>query len=250
MTKRTLALLLPLALLAGSAQAAQEEFSKTYPLSGRGRVSLSNVNGGLRVQVWDRDEVKVEAVKHADTDSGLAELRIDVAAGADRVAIETRYPQRRWSWGHGEGLSVDYTLTVPRSAALEGVSLVNGDLEVAGLEGRLEVELVNGDVRASGLAGSARVESVNGRVELGFSRLEAGDRVSAESVNGRIEVLLPASVGADLRASTVSGRLSNEFDLPVDKHRFVGAEMEGAIAGGGADIELETVNGPIAVRRQ
>ena len=53
-----------------------------------------------------------------------------------------------------------------------------------------------------------------------------------------------------LRASTVSGRLSNEFDVPVDKHRFVGAEMEGAIAGGGADIELETVNGSIAVRRQ
>lgn len=250
MTKRTLALLLPLMLLAGSAPAAQEEFSKTYPLSDRGRVSLSNVNGGLRVQVWDRDEVKVEAVKHADADSALADLRIEVAASADRVAIETRYPQRRWSWGHGESLSVDYTLTIPRGAALEGVSLVNGDLDVADLEGRLEVELVNGDVRARGLAGSASVESVNGSLELSFARLERADRVKAESVNGRIEVLLPASVGADLRASTVSGRLSNEFDVPVDKHRFVGAEMEGAIAGGGADIELETVNGSIAVRRQ
>jgi hypothetical protein len=42
MTKRTLALLLPLALLAGSALAAQEEFSKTQP-GGAG-----TIEGGAR----------------------------------------------------------------------------------------------------------------------------------------------------------------------------------------------------------
>lgn len=250
MTKRTWALLLPLALLAGSALAAQEELSQTYPLSERGRVSLDNVNGGLRVQVWDRDEVKLEALKRADSEAALAELKVEVRATPDRVAIQTRYPRQRWGWGRGESLSVDYTLTLPRNATLEGVSLVNGDLEVADFAGRLEVDLVNGDVRATGLAGSASVESVNGTLELSFASLAAGNHVRAHSVNGRIEVLLPASVGADLSASTVSGRLSNEFEVPVNKHRFVGAEMEGAIGGGGADIDLETVNGSIAVRRQ
>ncbi len=250
MTKRIWTFLLPLALLAGSALAAQEEFSKTYPLSERGRVSLANVNGDMRVQVWDRDEVRVEATKRAGSESALQELRIEVRATPDRVAIETRYPQQRGSWSRGDAASVEYTLTVPRGAALEDVSLVNGDLDVADFEGRLEVDLVNGDVRARGLAGSASVESVNGTVELSFARLGAEDRVSAQSVNGRIEILLPASLGADLSASTVSGRLSNEFDVPVNKHRWVGAEMEGAIAGGGADLSLETVNGSIAVRRQ
>ena len=250
MRNRTWALLLPLTLAAGSALAAQAQFSQTYPLSQRGRVSLNNVNGGLRIQVWDRNEVKVEAVKQAGSESALEALRIDVRATPDRVAIETRYPERSWFSSRSDSASVDYTLTVPRTSAVEDVSLVNGDLDVADLEGRLEVELVNGDVRARNLAASTRVEAVNGTVDLAFARLDPEDRVSAQSVNGRIEIALPASIGADLRASTVSGRLSNEFQIPVDKHRFVGADMEGAIAGGGADIELETVNGTIAVRKQ
>jgi len=250
MTQRTWALLFSLFLLAGPALAAQETFSKTYPLAENGRVSLDNVNGDLHVKVWSRNEVKVEAVKEADSESALQELRIDIDATPDRVDIDTHYPERHGHWHHGDHASVDYTLTVPRTAAVEGVSLVNGDLDIADLEGRLEVDLVNGDIRASGLGGSAHVESVNGTVELSFARLASKDRVGAKSVNGRIEVGLPASVGADLRASTVSGRLSNEFGVPVNKHRFVGAEMEGAIAGGGADISLETVNGPIAVRKQ
>ncbi len=39
-----------------------EEFHQSYPLTAGGRVSLSNLNGKVRVTAWDRNEVRVDAV--------------------------------------------------------------------------------------------------------------------------------------------------------------------------------------------
>ena len=42
-----------------------EEFHQTYPLSATGRVSLGNINGGVKIKVWDRAAVQVDAIKKA-----------------------------------------------------------------------------------------------------------------------------------------------------------------------------------------
>src|SRR5918999_1090114 len=91
------ALLLPAAavgLWAQTPQALTEEFHQSYPLSAGGRVSLSNINGAVRVTGWDRDEVRVDAVKRAATQELLREAEIKVEAGAGSVRIHTDYPDR------------------------------------------------------------------------------------------------------------------------------------------------------------
>jgi len=40
-----------------------EEFHQTYALASDGRVELENVDGAVHISTWDRDEVKVDAVK-------------------------------------------------------------------------------------------------------------------------------------------------------------------------------------------
>ena len=47
------------------AQELREEFHQTYPLSATGRVSLSNINGGVQIKVWDRAAVQLDAIKKA-----------------------------------------------------------------------------------------------------------------------------------------------------------------------------------------
>src|SRR5258708_30954038 len=49
----------------GGADEVREEFHQTYPLSANGRVTVENLNGSVRIAVWDRNEVKVDAVKRA-----------------------------------------------------------------------------------------------------------------------------------------------------------------------------------------
>ncbi len=68
-----------------------ERFSQTYPLSANGRVSVSNVNGSITVDTWDRNEVKIEYVKTADTKENLAEVEIKFDARQDAFSVETDY---------------------------------------------------------------------------------------------------------------------------------------------------------------
>ena len=59
------------------------KFEQTYPLNANGRVSVSNVNGSIIVEAWDRNEVHLEAVKIADSKEALADVEIRVDAKPD-----------------------------------------------------------------------------------------------------------------------------------------------------------------------
>ncbi|HYH85766.1 MAG TPA: hypothetical protein VEX60_09795, partial [Pyrinomonadaceae bacterium] len=118
-----------------------EEFHQTYPLAADGSVSLSNINGDVRVVAWDRAEVKVDAVKRAYMQERLREAKIRVDASASRIEIKTDYPEYRWSGRHEQWenpASIEYTLTVPRGARLDRINLVNGALNIEGLSGAVQ----------------------------------------------------------------------------------------------------------------
>ena len=54
---------------------------------------------------------------------------------------------------------------------------------------------------------------------------------------------------ARVNANTVHCRISNDFNLPVNKGRFVGRKLSGLIGDGDGRIELSNVNGAITIRR-
>ena len=133
-----------------------EEFHQSYPLSAGGRVSLTNINGSVKVVAWDRDELKVDAVKRAYLPERLREAQIRVDASAGRVRIETEYPEYRWTRQTSQyenPASIDYTLTVPRGATVDEINLINGDLDIAGLTGSVRASSINGRVTAGDLSG-------------------------------------------------------------------------------------------------
>src|ERR1700730_12948679 len=110
----------------------KEEFHQTYPISASGRLSLNNINGSVHVSTWNRNEVKVDAIKHAKTQERLDEAKIEVNAGTDVVRIKTRYPeydQRDYrDRNNNNPASVEYTLTVPAGIRLDPIDLINGSL--------------------------------------------------------------------------------------------------------------------------
>jgi DUF4097 and DUF4098 domain-containing protein YvlB len=238
--------LVGLLLVAGAAAADMpftDTFDQTYAVDHEVTVSLDNVNGDVTIQVWDQAEVRVEADKRASTAEALAELRIEVDASSSSIDIDTRYPSGR---GHGAS-EVEYRLTVPRLARLRSVDLVNGSVVVNGVEGGASIDCVNGTLRVGDVAGRVELSAVNGNIEMSADVLRASDRFELESVNGTIDLYLAPSAGAEIEAETLNGNLSSDFGFEVHKGKFVGADMRGTIGGGGAEIELGTVNGAIAV---
>jgi DUF4097 and DUF4098 domain-containing protein YvlB len=232
--------------------ALTEEFHKTYPLAANGRVALENINGAVHISAWDRNEVKVDAVKRAGSKERLDEAQIKIDAGSDSISIRTEYPDHDLTFRHHDDYdnpaSVEYTLTVPRQANLDKIELVNGSLDVQGISGEVRADCVNGRISAKGLQGRAKLSTVNSRVDAEFEKL-GGAPVDLSSVNGGIVLTLPSDASADLEASTVSGRISNEFGLGVNNHRYVGHDLRGQLGSGGTRIRLENVNGRIEIRR-
>jgi DUF4097 and DUF4098 domain-containing protein YvlB len=232
-----------------------EEFHQTYPLGATGRVSIQNVNGDVHIAVWDQNEVKVDAVKRAYQRERLDEAKIVVENTADSVRIKTEYPDRNQSFTdkapgrYNNPASVDYTLTIPRKARLDSAELVNGSLDIEGAEGDVKAACVNGQLKARGLAGEVRLSTVNGGVEATITRLDDAKGVTLNSVNGGIVLIIPANAGAEVKASTVHGGITNDFGLTVNDGQYVGHELSGQIGSGGPRIRLNNVNGAIAIKR-
>ena len=87
------ALLLTSNALASDQGKLTEQFHQVYPLSANGRIALDNVNGPVHIAAWDRNEVKVDAIKRAWTKERLDEAKIEISAQADSISIRTQYPE-------------------------------------------------------------------------------------------------------------------------------------------------------------
>jgi DUF4097 and DUF4098 domain-containing protein YvlB len=230
--------------------ALTEEFHQTYAITADGRVELDNINGDVHISSWDRNEVKVDAVKYADTKERLDEAKIDIDSGKDYVSIRTKYPNRdnNWNWGsHNNPASVEYTLTVPRTVHLDEIKLINGALDITGVSGEVRASCINGRLEAQDLSGRAKLETINGKLEAKFNRL-AGQSVELSSVNGSVNLTIPSDSNAEIEASTVSGRISNDLGLNVNRHQMVGQSLRGELGKGGTRIKLNNVNGRVEIQ--
>ena len=229
--------------------ALTEEFHQTYALTADGRVELDNINGSVHISSWDRNEVKLDAVKYADTKERLDEAKIEIDSRNDSLSIRTRYPERdqNWNWGsRNNPASVEYTLTVPRKARLDEIKLINGSLDVTGMSGEVNASCINGRLEAHNLAGRARLSTINGRLNAQFDQL-ARQNMELNSVNGSVDLTIPSDSNAEVEATTVSGGINNDFGLHVNHHRFVGHDLRGELGSGGTHIRISNVNGRIEV---
>jgi DUF4097 and DUF4098 domain-containing protein YvlB len=230
----------------------REEFHQTYPLSATGRVSLENINGGVQIKVWDRAALQLDAVKKAYRRDRLAEVKIEVTASEENIRIKTEYPEGSHNFRGGERrydnpASVDYTLTVPRRAVLEAIEVINGSLDIEGVEGSVKASSINGRVITNGLLGEAKLSTINGQLQATFNRLDETKPIALSSVNGSVTLTIPSDANASIRAGTVHGSISNDFGMQVRHGEYVGHNLDGQIGTGGPRIKLDNVNGSIRI---
>ena len=225
-----------------------EEFHHTYTISADGRVALDNINGAVHIHSWDRNEVKVDAIKKANSQKRVNEAKIEVNADSGSISIRTKYPQSEQHWdSDDQPASVEYTLTVPKSARLEEVKLINGSLDISDISGEVEASCINGKLTVKGLTGEVKLSTINGPAEAQLSPSGNG-RIVLSSVNGPVDLTLPSDIKGRVEASTVTGGISNDFGLRVN-HQLVGHKLDDELGSGGSRIELRNVNGAIKIHR-
>jgi DUF4097 and DUF4098 domain-containing protein YvlB len=263
-----LAFVLALGTVTAAAEEKYEEkFEKTEALARDGMVYLSNVAGDIEVKTWKEASVKIDALKtsraatQAKAKENAALVTIEITKEGSVLRIETKYPERKRSWGNNSlNVSVSYKLWIPEKASFEGHS-VSGDVDIDPLGGKCDINAVSGDVVVLGapgldatiVSGELRVKDIAGDAYL---QTVSGD-IRAEGIRGSIETetvsgdidLLDVSEARSVFAKTVSGDITYRGDIrPEGQYRLRAhsGDVEMVIpAGSEFDFEATTFNGTI-----
>ncbi len=244
--------------LAAAGPAAAEDFKWEGRLGAGQMVEVKGINGEVRASAASGPEVLVTATKRGRR-SDPEEVRIEVVEHRQGVTICAVYPSPSWREPNecrpGEGgrmhtrdndVEVEFTVHVPAGVGFVGRT-VNGDVEARSLDTDVEAYTVNGSIQIS-TNGVARAETVNGSIRASFGQAKWSGELDLTTVNGSITVELPEAAGAKVQARTVNGHIDTDFPLTV-QGRFGRHRLSGTIGDGGGELNLETVNGGIRLKK-
>jgi hypothetical protein len=167
-------------------------------------LSLSNLSGDISVDVWERNDVRIQA-EHDREDR----ISTSLEDGVLKLSVRSRQE---------EPADVDWTLTVPRWLPLQlsgmeseiavrgmrsavSARSMRGDVVVRGCQGPLEVNSVEGEVHVSDVSGNVTAGTMNSIIRM----VRVTGPVEAQTINGDIQLEKVASASVD--ASTVNGRV-------------------------------------------
>ena len=259
---------------AAAAVTIEKPFQQTYPLKSGGELFVSNTNGGITVEAWDRAEVRVDAVKKVKAASNekaeeiAKQIKIGVRQSAGSLRIETETPRSGsgfldWLTGNEASASVTYKIKAPRDVVAKLVS-TNGGLRLVGTRGRANLETVNGGVTIERTEGDVQVETTNG----GITVIEAAGSLDGSTTNGGITVHLtrvdgdinldttnggvvlkvPGDLRANLDVATSNGGIHSDLDVQGgEKGR---KHLSGEVNGGGGLVKIRTTNGGVRIEAE
>lgn len=244
LTRLPLCFLLMLTIYCSAVLAEEEEFNQTYDLAPGGTIGLKNINGPVTIKAWDRGQVEVKAIKKAKSREDLDQTTIEVDPQPSRINIRTVHPKSKTH----DGVSVSYTLHVPRNVNLDKIESVNGSVTISDIDGSIDSHTVNGSINISNSSGSTSASTVNGGITVELNNV-AGKDMKFKTVNGSIKAYLPESISADVTAKTTNGSIHTDFPLTV-QGKFTGKTINGRLGNGGPVLSLETVNGSVGLMKR
>jgi hypothetical protein len=215
----------------------EEDFEREVPAGPAPEVEIRDLSGDVTVEAWDRDVVGVKATKRVwagsreEAAKRASDYEVSVEQRDGGVFIEARLAPDAPGWLPAR-CTIDYKVRVPATAKLR-VLLTNGDVQVTGVRGGVELRSTNGEVVAASIAGNIRatstngsitlravqaetieVKTVNGDVDLDLEALGQGDHF-INTARGDISLKLPAGARLDLLASTMHGEISCRVPVAV-----------------------------------
>lgn len=243
---------------AATADAQAQPFRWSGSVAQGQTVELRGVNGAVRAMESPDGSVHVEATRTANR-SDPSSVRLEVVEHAGGVTICAVYPTPAGSRRENEcrpgggqnsvqrnDTSVEFVVRVPAGVRL-AANVVNGAIHARGLRSHVSAATVNGGVDIQ-TTGFAQASTVNGSITARLEEGRIGGENSFQTVNGSITLELAPGLNAELRASTVSGRIDSDFPITVTG-QVSRRSLRGTIGDGGPELRASTVNGSIRLRR-
>ena len=201
--------------------------------AGTNKISVDITNGSLEIVGTQTDRVTLTGT-------------VTVSA-ANQQAAELDVAQNLTAKINGDELQIAYS----KETGKVSIGFLTMTAPILNLnvpnEMMADIDLVNGNITIENIQGKLDLDLVNGRVDVKLDRL-ASD-IQAQTVNGRINLLLPADsnalIAAKVNVGSIGGNI-NWVDV-ASSNQFVGAEKNAKIGSGSYNINLKTVTGSIEV---
>jgi hypothetical protein len=236
------------------------EFSKTYDFEGNNVVVKTN-NGSIFVESWNNNRVRVDAeiqVRSGNKQVArdfMDKVKVVVQQQREQLVITIEQPNTKgggfmdWIFGAGRpSVSVDFEIKVPERMNISASS-ANGSLEVVGISGSTVLTTTNGKISAEEMIGPIKAEATNGNISVDLSSINDDEKVFLHTINGNIVLTLKSTLEADIMVSTVNGSIRTDFPLEI-QGEWGPKHLNGKMNGGGAQVQLETVNGSVAIEER
>ena len=176
-----------------------------FPLASKGSVYLKNTTGHIQIFSWDKNEVKMVAIKSASKwgisypEKFLDKIKIDIFKNKNSIRINTRYPLFSWH----KNARVDYRLWVPETASIYLESLY-GNIHIKASLSSISVKTDSGDVFLyfiEGISCNLDVITVSGEICSNFNSTIGN--VSSRKIEWKID-----QGKGNIKIKTISGNIS------------------------------------------
>jgi hypothetical protein len=244
-----LALAALFAVFSAARGAETDASSQSFPLNYGGIVKVRATTGIIRVNVWDRDEAKVEIIKHCETRDLLEFMRVDLESSFNTLSVTTEIATANGPFGESiDAGSLDLGLTIPRNSKVD-IEATSANIRIESVRGEVTVKTTTGPVYVLNLAGPVTLESTHAPLVGVFDIVRDEQIILLKNVYGSIRLQLPSSLAAALKARSAHGPVRCEFPLTLEEEPDGARGVDGALNGGGAHVTCENQNGTILIQR-
>lgn len=240
--------------------ASAEEWTKSFPVTGKPTLEVHADDGNVRVRSCDCKTVEAKVVSQGYRAN---ELKITSSQTGDRVELDVLTHGLHFGKGiHRQRLDIE--LTVPHESALN-IRTGDGNIDAEQLKGEFHLNTGDGNIELRSLDGTLQAKSGDGHMDVdgrfdaldlqsgdGSIRAEiaAGSKIgsgwSVHTGDGRITMRLPRDFSAELDAQSSDGRVHSELPVTMDnfdsKHE---KDLHGKLNGGGGELRLRSGDGSI-----
>jgi len=156
------------------------------------------------------------------------------------------------------GEDAQYVFTLPKGVSLSidyNSPFANEDIEIADMEGEIEVSTLNGGINCINVTGPLVLNSISGNIDIKISNLNQNSPTSISLISGDLDITMPANSTANLEMSSIAGGIYTDFDLKSDSKkenlpRVGGNNFETKLNGGGVELNLNNTSGNIYLRKK
>ncbi len=249
----------------------QKKIVRELEFSSGGKLSINNPIGKVDIRGWDRDEVRIVAVKivrnisdESEARDILQEIKIKISEHEGSIDIYTEIPEFSGNngnngidgWRFIAGLfswpprvetrslpvEVRYSINLPRNTDVK-IDTEVGNIDVRQVAGGIQAESAVGTIRMTAIEGPIKAHSDIGKIIIQDIIAD----VEAHSEIGKVVLGVNPAVPVHLDITTTIGTIDIDADLYItgnlSKRRIIGTTGENA----GPRVRVSTEIGKVEI---